>query len=163
MLDWINPKLESRLPGEISITSDMQMTPIYWQKAKRNWRASWWRWKRSEKSWLETQHLKNEDNSIQSHHFMAHRWGQMETVSVLISLGFKISSVIMHGCECWTIKKSECQIIDAFKLWYWRKLLIREIVRDREAWCTAVHGVTKSWTWLRDWTTRERNSWGLYS
>ena len=29
-------KVESRLPGEISITSDMQMTPPLWQKAKRN-------------------------------------------------------------------------------------------------------------------------------
>ena len=29
-------KLESRLPGEISITSDMQMTPLLWQKMKRN-------------------------------------------------------------------------------------------------------------------------------
>ena len=29
-------KLESRLPGEISITSDMQMTPHLWQKAKKN-------------------------------------------------------------------------------------------------------------------------------
>ena len=35
-----------RLPGEISITSDMQMTPPLWQEAKRNWRASWWKWKR---------------------------------------------------------------------------------------------------------------------
>ena len=33
-------KLESRLPGEISITSDMQMTPPLWQKAKKNQRAS---------------------------------------------------------------------------------------------------------------------------
>ena len=33
-------KLESRLPGEISITSDRQMTPPLWQKAKRNQRAS---------------------------------------------------------------------------------------------------------------------------
>ena len=35
-LDWKKHKLESRLPGEISITSDMQMTPCLWQKVKRN-------------------------------------------------------------------------------------------------------------------------------
>ena len=34
MLDWMKHKLESRLPGEISITSDMQTTPSLWQKAK---------------------------------------------------------------------------------------------------------------------------------
>ena len=39
-LDWKKHKLESRLPGEISITSDMQMTPSLWQKVKRNSKAS---------------------------------------------------------------------------------------------------------------------------
>ena len=39
-LDWKKHKLESRLPGEISITSDMQMTPPLWQKVKRNSKAS---------------------------------------------------------------------------------------------------------------------------
>ena len=34
MLGWMKHKLESRLPGEISITSDMQMTPPSWQKVK---------------------------------------------------------------------------------------------------------------------------------
>ena len=35
-LGWRKHKLESRLPGKISITSDMQMTPPLWQKVKRN-------------------------------------------------------------------------------------------------------------------------------
>ena len=34
MLGWMKHKLESRLPGEVSIISDMQMTPPLWQKAK---------------------------------------------------------------------------------------------------------------------------------
>ena len=34
MPDWMKHKLESRLLGEISITSDMQMTPLLWQKVK---------------------------------------------------------------------------------------------------------------------------------
>ena len=40
MLGRMNHKLESRLLGEISITSDMQMTPPLWQKVKRNSKAS---------------------------------------------------------------------------------------------------------------------------
>ena len=36
MLGWMKHKLESRLPGEISITSDLQMIPPLWQKVKRN-------------------------------------------------------------------------------------------------------------------------------
>ena len=36
MSGWMKLKLESRLPGEIPITSDMQMTPPLWQKVKRN-------------------------------------------------------------------------------------------------------------------------------
>ena len=39
MPGWMKHKLESRLPGEISITSDTQMTPPLWQKAKKNYRA----------------------------------------------------------------------------------------------------------------------------
>ena len=34
-----------------------------------------------------------------------------------------IFPVVMYGCESWTIKKAEHQRIDAFELWYWRRLL----------------------------------------
>ena len=34
-----------------------------------------------------------------------------------------VFAVVMYGCECWTIKKAECQRIDAFELWCWRRLL----------------------------------------
>ena len=47
--------------------------------------------------------------------------------------------VVTHGCESWIIKKAECQRIDAFELWCWRRLLkvpqtartsIRSILRE---------------------------------
>ena len=34
-----------------------------------------------------------------------------------------IFPVVMYGCEIWTVKKAECQRIDAFELWCWRRLL----------------------------------------
>ena len=85
MLGWIKHKLESKLPGEISITSDMQMTPPYGRK----WRGTKMPLDESErrkwKSWLKAHHSENEDNGIWSHHFMANRWGNMETGSDFIS------------------------------------------------------------------------------
>uniref|UniRef100_A0AC11ESJ9 CASP2 and RIPK1 domain containing adaptor with death domain n=1 Tax=Ovis aries TaxID=9940 RepID=A0AC11ESJ9_SHEEP len=35
----------------------------------------------------------------------------------------ELPAVVIYGCESWTIKKSECQRIDAFELWCWRRLL----------------------------------------
>ena len=88
---WMKHKLESRLPGEISITWDMQMTPPLWQKVKKNSRASWWKWK-SEKVGLKL--------SIQKTKIMASSpitsWqidGEtVETVSDFIFLGSKITA-----------------------------------------------------------------------
>ena len=50
MLGWMTHKLESKLPGEISTTSYMQMTPLLWQTMKRNQRTSWWRWESTKAS-----------------------------------------------------------------------------------------------------------------
>ena len=49
MLGWMKYKVESRLLGEISITSDMQMTPPLWQKVKRNYKSLLMKVKESEK------------------------------------------------------------------------------------------------------------------
>ena len=46
----------------------------------------------SEKFWLKSQHSENEDHDIQSHHFMANRWGTMETVRDFIFGGSKITA-----------------------------------------------------------------------
>ena len=151
MPGWVKHKLESRLPGEISITSDMKMIPPLRQKA-----------------WLKTQHSKK---IMASDPILSwQRDGKtMETVTDFIFLGSKITAdgdcsheikrrlllgrkvmtnidsifksrditlptkvrlvkamvfpVVMYGCESWTVKKAEHRRIDAFELWCWRRLL----------------------------------------
>ena len=39
--------------------------------------------------------------------------------------------VVMYGCESWTIKKAKCRRIDAFELWYWRRLLRVPLISRR--------------------------------
>ena len=75
MPGWMKHKLESRLLEEIPVTSDMQITPPLRQKAKKNQRISWWKWKGRGKIWLKTHHSENWDLGICSHHFMENRWG----------------------------------------------------------------------------------------
>ena len=86
---WINHKLESRLLEEISITSDMQMTPPLWQKGNRNWRTYDESERGEWKSWFKTQHSENEDHGIWSHHFMANRWGSNGNSERLYFLGLQ--------------------------------------------------------------------------
>ena len=125
--------------------------------------------KESEKVGLKLNIQKNENHGIQSHHFMANKWGNNENSDRLYFLGSRITAdgdcsheikrwlllgskamtnldsilksrditlltkvrlvkamvfpVVMYGCEGWIIKKAERQIIDAFELWCWRRLL----------------------------------------
>ena len=76
----------------INITPDTQMTPRLRQKAKRNWRASWWKWERSEKSGLKLNIHKTKimaSSPITSWHIDGET---METVTDLIFLGSKITA-----------------------------------------------------------------------
>ena len=54
------------------------------------------------------QHIKKQ------RHYLADKGPQIKAM---------VFAEFMYGCECWIIKKGECQRIDAFKLWYWRRLL----------------------------------------
>ena len=92
-LGWMKHKLESRLLGEISITSDMQMTAPLGQKWRRtkepldeSKRGEW-------KSWLKTQHSENKDHGISSHHFMQIDGETVETVRDFILEGSKITAL----------------------------------------------------------------------
>ena len=87
-------KLESRFLGEISITSDMQMTPPLWQKAEQKSLLMKVK-EESEKSWLQTQHSENEHHGIWSHDFMANRWGNNGNSESLYFL------VLQNHCRWW--------------------------------------------------------------
>ena len=91
---WKKHKLESRMLGEISITSDMQMIPPLgkkWRGTKEPLEGERGAWK----SWLKIQHSKNEAHSIWSHHFMAIWWGNNGNSDKLYFLG------LQNHCRWW--------------------------------------------------------------
>ena len=49
--------------------------------------------------------------------------------------------VVMYGCESWTLKKAECWRIDAFELWYWRRLLW-------VPWACIIHLIPSPMSWV---------------
>ena len=53
-------------------------------------------------------------------HIKKQRYYSANKVHLVEAMGFP---VVVYGCESWTIKKAECQRIDAFELWCWRRLL----------------------------------------
>ena len=81
--------------------------------------------------------------------------------------------VVVFGCESWTIKKAECQRIDAFELWYWRRLLrvpwtarrsnqsiLKEILNIHwKDWCWGWNSNTLD-TWCEELTHLKRPSCG---
>ena len=88
MLGWMKHNLKSRLLGEITITSDMQMIPPLWQKVKRKWRASWWKWKRRVKKLAWNSIFKK--TKIMALH--ANRWRSNGNSDNFIFLGSKITA-----------------------------------------------------------------------
>ena len=86
MLDWMNHKLESRLLGEISTTSDMQMIPLTVEtdeELKSLLRVK----EESEKAGLKL-NIQKTDHGIWAHHFMANRREKVETMTFYF-LGLK--------------------------------------------------------------------------
>ena len=93
MLDWMRHKLESRLPEEIEIISDMQITPPLWQKVKKNWRASWWKWKRRVKKLAYNSTLRKLRSWHPVQSVYANRWGNSGNSDRLYSFfGSKITA-----------------------------------------------------------------------
>ena len=116
MLEWMKHKLELRLQGGISITSDLKMTPPLCQKVK-NERASWWSERGEWKSWLKkTEHSENYHHGIWSHHFMANRWGNKGNSDRIYFGGLQKSLQMMTAADDCShdIKK---QLLLGKKLW----------------------------------------------
>ena len=78
----------------------------------------------------------------------------------------KVFPVVMYGCESWTVKKAECQKIDAFELWCWRRLLRvpwtarrpnQSVLKEISPGCS-LEGHTKAET-LNTLATQELTHW----
>src|SRR5574337_759234 len=140
MLDWKKHKLESRLPGEISVTSDMQITPPLWQKVKSMESGPITPWgidghTVSHFIFLGSKITADGDCSHEiKRHLLLGRKVISNLDSILKSRDITLPTkfrlvkamvfpVVMYGCESWTVKKAERQRIDAFELWCWRRLL----------------------------------------
>ena len=84
--------------------------------------------------WGAPKSLKMVTAALKFRHLLLGRKAMTNLGNILKSRDFTLSTmvrlvkatffpVIMYGCESWTTKKAECRRIDAFELWYWRRLL----------------------------------------
>ena len=104
MLGWMKYKLESRLPGEISV---FKYSIFKHQRQIRKWHCPYGRKLRGIKepldevergewkTWLKAQHSKNEDHGIWSHHFMVNRFGNNGNSDRVYFLG------LQNHCSWW--------------------------------------------------------------
>ena len=70
--------------------------------------------------------------------------------------------VVMYGCESWTIKKAECQRIDAFELWCWRRLLRVPWTarRSNQSILKEIHPKSVRWKdWCWSWNAKTLATW----
>ena len=169
MLGWRKHKLESRLLGEISITSDnaddttimaesekelnsllmkvidksekvglkfnIQKTKIMASSPITSWQIDGKQWKQWLTIFLGSQITTNGDCSYKiKRRLLFGRKVMINLDSILksrdITLPTKVHlvkamvfPVVIFGCESWTVKKAELRRVDAFELWYWRRLL----------------------------------------
>ena len=210
MPGWMKYKLESRLPGEISVTSDMQICGWHhpygrkWRRTKEPLDQSE---KRKWKSWLKAQHSEILNHGTWPIYSWEIDGETVEIVSDFIVLGSKITAdgdcsheikrclllgrkfmtnldsifksrgislpskvclvkamvfpVVMYGCESWTVKKAECQRINAFEMWCWRRhLRVSWIARrsNQSILNRSVLGVHwKDWCW--SWYSNTFATW----
>ena len=143
MLVWMKPKLESRLPEEISITSDMQMRRLKKLALSSTFRKlrSWhlvisFHRKQMGKQWKVSDFIfwgsKITADGDCSHdikrRLLLGRKVMTNLDSIIKSRDLTLPTkvclveaivfpVVMYGCESWTVKKAEHQKIDAFELW----------------------------------------------
>ena len=118
MPGWIKHKLESRLPGEISITSDMQMTPpsdFIFGGSKITVDGDCSR-EIKRHLLLGRKAMTNLDSILKSRDITLPTKARLVKAMVFL--------VVMYGCEIWTMKKAKCRRIDAFELWCWRILRV---------------------------------------
>ena len=168
ILGWMKHKLESRLLGEVSITSDMQM--ILMAKSEEELKSLLMKVKEENEKFGLKLNIKKTKIMASGPIISQQIYGEIrETGTDFIFLGSKITvdgdctheskrhiflgrkatthldsllksrditlptkvhivkalvfPVVVYGCDSWTLKKAEHRRIDAFELWFWRRLL----------------------------------------